>query len=72
MGKIVRNCRLCDKPMQASPFMLCKTCLNERETVRSHVMKHPSISIESIASATDVSYDKVERMIKLGLKQKVN
>lgn len=52
--------------MQASPFMLCKTCLNEREIVRSHVMKHPSISIKSIALATDVTYDKVERMIKLG------
>jgi len=38
--------------------------------VRSHVMKHPSISIESIALATDVSYDKVERMIKLGTETK--
>lgn len=71
MGTTLRNCRLCDKPMKASPFMLCKTCLIEHENVRSYAMKHPSIPIESIAEATNVSYDKVERMIQLGFKQKV-
>ncbi|ASN06631.1 hypothetical protein [Virgibacillus necropolis] len=70
MGEIVRNCRLCKKPMESSPFTMCNTCLMESNRVQSYVIKHPHVSIERISEQTEVPYVKVELMVKLGLNEK--
>ncbi|WP_099157383.1 hypothetical protein [Virgibacillus ndiopensis] len=67
MGYIVRNCRLCAKPMEASPFMMCTTCLMESDRVRNYILKHPHVSIEQISEATQIPFEKVFRMVELGL-----
>ncbi len=71
MGGIVRKCRLCHKPMEASPFTLCKTCLVERELVRSYVMKHPKISVAEISQETGVTREHVKRMIRMSNSRKI-
>ncbi|MFC4559103.1 hypothetical protein ACFO3D_12970 [Virgibacillus kekensis] len=70
MGTFIRNCRLCKKPMESSPFMMCPTCLVESDRVRSFVAKCPKVSVEEIASATNVEKEKVENMVNLGFKNK--
>ncbi|MFD1037614.1 hypothetical protein ACFQ3N_04135 [Virgibacillus byunsanensis] len=65
MGEIVRYCRLCEKQMESSPFMMCTTCLVESDRVRNYVIKHPQVSLEEISLSTNVPYEKVENMIKL-------
>ena len=66
MREIVRNCRLCQESMDNSPFMLCQTCLKESEQVWNFIKKNPYVSIKDIAVATEVSFEKVERMINYG------
>lgn len=66
MREIVRNCRLCQESMDNSPFMLCPTCLKESEQVWNFIKKNPFVSIKDIAVATEVSFEKVERMINYG------
>ncbi|WP_164669637.1 hypothetical protein [Virgibacillus doumboii] len=70
MGKIIRNCRLCKEPMESSPFMMCPTCLVESDRVRSFIAKNPHVSVEEIASATNVPLDKVEGMVTLGINKR--
>lgn len=70
MGEIVRNCRLCKEPMESSPFTMCATCLFESEQVRHFISKHPLVKIEEISRATNVSFEKVEQMVELGLNHK--
>ncbi|WP_404451619.1 hypothetical protein LG329_14940 [Virgibacillus necropolis] len=70
MGEIVRDCRLCKKPMESSPFTMCNSCLMESNRVQSFVIKHPHVSIERISQETEVPHDKVELMVKLGLSEK--
>ncbi|WP_077324940.1 hypothetical protein [Virgibacillus siamensis] len=67
MGAFVRNCRLCKQPMESSPFMLCKTCLVERDSVRSYIAKRPHVSLKEIADSTNVPYEKVRNMVNLGV-----
>lgn len=67
MGGIVRNCRLCKRAMETSPFMLCRICLVESDKVQSHIAKHPNTSIDQIAQATEVPFKKIREMVKLGL-----
>ncbi|MEJ8767009.1 hypothetical protein WKU33_14290 [Oceanobacillus sp. HCA-5259] len=66
MREIVRNCRLCQESMDNSPFMLCQTCLKESEQVWNFIKKNPFVSIKDISVATEVSFEKVERMINFG------
>ncbi|ASK60916.1 hypothetical protein CFK37_01160 [Virgibacillus phasianinus] len=70
MGELVRNCRLCQKQMESSPFTMCSKCLTESNRVQSFVAKHPHVSIERISNETEVPYDKVEQMVMLGLNEK--
>lgn len=72
MGEFVRNCRLCKEPMESSPFMMCATCLNESNTVRSFIRKNPQVSLEEISRSTNVPYEKVQAMVKLGLSSKTD
>lgn len=72
MGEFVRNCRLCQKPMETSPFKMCTTCLTESNRVQSFVIKHPHVSVERISRETEVSYEKVKLMVKLGLSKDEN
>lgn len=67
MGEFVRSCRLCKTLMESSPFTMCKTCLTEVNRVQGFVVKHPHVSVERISQATDVPYNKVEQLVKLGL-----
>ncbi|WP_188456555.1 hypothetical protein [Virgibacillus oceani] len=67
MGYIVRNCRLCAKPMESSPFMMCTACLMESDRVKNYILKHPHVSIEQIAEATQIPFEKVFKMVELGL-----
>ncbi|WP_106498149.1 hypothetical protein [Lentibacillus sp. Marseille-P4043] len=70
MGKFLRNCRLCQRPMESSPFMMCATCLKDSDKVRNFSVKHPYVSVEEIAQETQVSFAKVNNMVKLGLNKK--
>lgn len=70
MGEIMRNCRLCAKPMESSPFMMCVTCLRDSEKVKNLIAKHPYVSVEQIARETNVSLEKIDKMVELGLKNK--
>lgn len=70
MGELVRNCRLCKLPMESSPFMLCLTCIEETEKVQSFFKKNPLVSMEEISRVTNVAYEKVEKMTRLGVEQK--
>ncbi|MFA1819881.1 hypothetical protein ACDX78_06755 [Virgibacillus oceani] len=70
MGELVRNCRLCQQPMERSPFMLCMTCLTETDRVQSFIRKNPLVSIEEISRSTNVPYEKVEKMVHLGVEHK--
>lgn len=72
MGEFVRSCRLCEKPMESSPFTMCNNCLTEVNLVQSFVVKHPHVSIERISLETEVSCDKVEQLVELGLGGKTN
>lgn len=72
MGELIRSCRLCKKSMESSPFTMCNTCLMEINRVQSFVVKHPHVSIEKISQETEVPYDKVEQLVKLGLSEKDN
>ncbi len=67
MDEIKRNCRLCKEPMEPSPFMTCPVCLAESERVRLFILKHPHVTPEQIAEATNVSKVKVSNMVKLGI-----
>ncbi len=67
MEGTVRNCRLCKVPMKTSPFAMCDTCLKESDRIKNYIIKHPHVSIEQISIATEVSYEKVKRMAKLGI-----
>lgn len=67
MGEFIRNCRLCKKQMESGPFMMCTTCLVESDRIRSFITKKPHVSVEEISLATNVSVEKVERMIDLGV-----
>lgn len=69
MDNFIRNCQLCKKPMESSPFMMCTTCLVDSNRVRSVIVKTPHVSVEEISSATDVSIEKVECMVNLGFKK---
>lgn len=70
MGEFIRNCRLCKKQMESGPFMMCTTCLVESDRIRSFIAKKPHVSVEEISLATNVSVEKVERMIDLGVNRK--
>ncbi|SEQ39829.1 hypothetical protein SAMN05216232_2281 [Virgibacillus subterraneus] len=67
MGEFIRNCRLCRKQMESGPFMMCTTCLVESDRIRSFITKNPYVSVEEISLATNVSVEKVERMVDLGV-----
>ncbi|MBP1947377.1 hypothetical protein [Virgibacillus litoralis] len=67
MGEFIRNCRLCMKQMESGPFMMCTTCLVESDRIRSFISKKPYVSVEEISLATNVSVEKVERMVDLGV-----
>ena len=66
MREIVRNCRLCQETMETSPFMLCTSCLRESEQVWKFIRKNPLVSIKDISVATEICFDKVERMVHFG------
>lgn len=70
MVGFVRNCRLCKEPMESSPFMMCTTCLSESEKVRNFIKKNPLVSVEEISLSTNVTFEKVNSMVKLGLNDK--
>jgi len=66
MEEFIRNCRVCHKPMEQSPFTMCQTCLKESELVRRFSKKHPFVTIEEITQQTKVSSEKVKRLVELG------
>lgn len=70
MEKFVRECRLCKKLMESSPFTMCTSCLFESNRVQSFVLKHPHVSTERISQETEVPHEKVELMVKLGWNEK--
>ena len=70
MEAFVRHCRLCNEPIESSPFTMCTTCLYESEQVRQFISKHPLVSIEEISRATNIPLQKVEQMAELGLNHK--
>lgn len=70
MRDFVRNCRLCGEPMESSPFMTCPTCLKDSEQIRNFILKNPHVSIEEISRSTDVAFEKVEKMVQIGLNRK--
>ncbi|GAB3060823.1 hypothetical protein [Virgibacillus ainsalahensis] len=70
MGRFVRNCRLCEEPMESSPFMMCTTCLTESDRVRSFIRKNPHVSVQEISQETNVPQLKIENMIKLRFTRK--
>lgn|GEM_PF-6619719 len=69
MREIVRNCRLCQEPMENSPFMLCTTCLKENEQVWNFIRKNPLVSLKDISNATGIGYEKVEHIVQYGIKR---
>jgi len=72
MGEIVRYCRLCHQPMETSPFLMCMRCLEERDKVINFINNRPYVSMEEISSTTDVPFEKVEKMVKLGLNKQLS
>lgn len=67
MQGILKKCRLCKVEMKTSPFAMCDTCLMESNLIKNYIIKHPHVSIEQISVATNVSHEKVKRMVKLGV-----
>lgn len=67
MQDTLKTCRLCKTEMKTSSFAMCGTCLIDTDRIHSYIIKHPHVSIEQISLATDVPYEKVERMVKLGI-----
>ncbi len=70
MEEMIRKCRLCQEPMPPSPFMTCPSCLADSEKVKTYILKHPHVTPEKIAEATEVPLDKVSNMVKLGVNSK--
>lgn len=70
MEEFIRSCRLCKESMESSLFMMCPTCLADSGRVRNFIVKNPHVSVEEIASATNVPLEKVEGMVSLGIKKK--
>ncbi len=70
MEQFTRNCRLCNKPMESSPFTMCTICLYEMEQIRHFISKHPHVSLVEISHATNIDFRKVEHMVALGLNHK--
>lgn len=68
----MRNCRLCNVPMESSPFSMCSNCRIESEKVREFVLKHPELSLEVVSFLTKVSHHKVKKMVALGLKKEIS
>lgn len=67
MGNIIRNCRLCDEPMESSPFTMCPKCLEDSNTIRTTMRKKPHLSLEDISRLTNVPLNKIKRLVQLGL-----
>ncbi|RDW18152.1 hypothetical protein CWR48_11225 [Oceanobacillus arenosus] len=72
MEDFVRNCRLCELPMNSSPFSMCPTCLNDNNNVQNFIYKNPLVSIEEIAQFTSVPIEKVAKLVDLGHSYKRN
>ncbi|MUV36652.1 hypothetical protein JNUCC1_00455 [Lentibacillus sp. JNUCC-1] len=70
MERFVRSCRLCKREMEASPFTMCRECLQDSERIRQYTLSHPHASVDEIAESTAVSYSKVLNMIQLGMSTK--
>ena len=70
MGRIVRTCRLCKEEMKISPFTMCQQCLIENEKVQHFIIKNPQVSIQEIATDTNVAIDKIRHMAELGFNKK--
>ncbi|WP_343272047.1 hypothetical protein [Lentibacillus songyuanensis] len=70
MDVFARTCRLCELPMESSPFMMCPACLKASDKVRHFITKHPHVSIEQIVQETHVPTEQVEKMVQLGWNKK--
>ncbi|WP_077303135.1 hypothetical protein [Virgibacillus pantothenticus] len=72
MGAIVRNCRLCEVPMELNPLSFCPACLEDREKIIHYIMEHPQPSIKQIAKSTQISLDKIYKLTSLKLPHNKN
>lgn len=61
-----RICKCCGTLTQVTPFMFCDDCLEERETVRHYLRKHPKATPLEIAQETHVQIEKITNLVHQG------
>lgn len=59
-------CKSCGELSEVDPFMICEDCKKDYEKVRSYIEKNNRVNALDIASATNVSINKITNMIKNG------
>lgn len=71
MRNVIRNCRLCEEPMDSSPFTMCTECLQVSDRIQHIISKRPSISIEEISQLSNVSVEQIRKLAQLGFKDRM-